>query len=73
VWWVELGAVTDPTLVAELVASRIGVLVESVRGPVRSLAVQLQDHRLLVCLDNCEQVLEAREREHLTERQESTY
>jgi predicted ATPase len=72
VWWVELGAVTDPTLVAELVASRIGVLVESVRGPVRSLAVQLQDHRLLVCLDNCEQVLEAREREHLTERQEST-
>ena len=67
-WWVELGAVTDPTLVA----SRIGVLVESVRGPVRSLAVQLQDHRLLVCLDNCEQVLEAREREHLTERQEST-
>jgi predicted ATPase len=72
VWWVELGAVTDPTLVAELVASRIGVLVESVRGPVRSLAVQLQDHRLLVCLDNCEQMLEAREREHLTERQEST-
>jgi predicted ATPase len=71
-WWVELGAVTDPTLVAELVASRIGVLVESVRGPVRSLAVQLQDHRLLVCLDNCEQVLEAREREHSTERQEST-
>jgi predicted ATPase/DNA-binding CsgD family transcriptional regulator len=58
VWWVELGAVTDPTLVAELVASTIGVLVEPVRGPVRSLALQLRDRRLLVCLDNCEQVLD---------------
>src|SRR6266508_2708015 len=58
VWWVELGAVTVPTLVAELVASTIGVLVEPVRGPVRSLALQLRDRRLLVCLDNCEQVLD---------------
>jgi predicted ATPase/DNA-binding CsgD family transcriptional regulator len=58
VWWVELGAATDPTLVAELVASTIGVLVERVQGPVRSLALQLRDRRMLVCLDNCEQVLD---------------
>jgi predicted ATPase/DNA-binding CsgD family transcriptional regulator len=58
VWWVELGAATDPAMVAELVASTVGVLVEPVRGPLRSLALQLRDRRVLLCLDNCEQVLD---------------
>jgi predicted ATPase/DNA-binding CsgD family transcriptional regulator len=58
VWWVELGAVTDAGAVAEAVASAVGVLVEPVRGPLGSLAVQLRDRRLLVCLDNCEHLLE---------------
>jgi predicted ATPase len=58
VWWVELEAVTDPTQVAEAAAATIGVLVEPVQGSLRSLAVQLRDRRTLVCLDNCEQVLE---------------
>jgi predicted ATPase/DNA-binding CsgD family transcriptional regulator len=58
VWWVELEAVTDPAQVAEVAAATIGVLVEPVQGSLRSLTVQLGDRRTLVCLDNCEQVLE---------------
>ena len=57
-WWVDLGPVTDPAIVADLVASTLGVLVEPVAGPLRALAVQLRDRELLVCLDNCEHVLD---------------
>ncbi|MEV4319511.1 LuxR C-terminal-related transcriptional regulator [Actinocrispum sp. NPDC049592] len=58
VWWVELAAVNDHTQVAELVAATLGVLVEPVQGPVRSLVAQLRDRKTLICLDNCEQVLD---------------
>jgi predicted ATPase/DNA-binding CsgD family transcriptional regulator len=58
VWWVELEAVTDPAQVAEVAAATVGVLVEPVQGPLRSLTAQLRDRQALVCLDNCEQVLE---------------
>jgi predicted ATPase len=58
VWWVELGAVTDGADVAEAVASTLGVLVEPVRGPLGSVTVALRDGRSLVCLDNCEHVLD---------------
>jgi predicted ATPase/DNA-binding CsgD family transcriptional regulator len=57
VWWVPLEAVTDPAQVAEVAAAAIGVLVEPVQGALRSLTIQLRDRRILVCLDNCEQVL----------------
>ena len=59
VWWVDLGPVTDPARVAELVAAGTRVMVEPAGGPLRALTVQLRDRRLLVCLDNCEHVLEA--------------
>ena len=59
VWWVDLGPTTDPALVAELTASTIGVMVEPVGGPRRALSLQLRDRRVLVCLDNCEHLLEA--------------
>jgi predicted ATPase/DNA-binding NarL/FixJ family response regulator len=58
VWWVELGTVTDAAEVAEVVASTLGVLVEPVRGPLGSVTVALEGRRTLVCLDNCEHVLE---------------
>ena len=58
VWWVELEAVTDPAQVAEVAAATVGVLVEPVQGSLRSLTAHLRDRRALVCLDNCEQVLE---------------
>jgi predicted ATPase/DNA-binding CsgD family transcriptional regulator len=58
VWWVELGSLTDPALVADVVATTVGVLVEPVQGPLRSLVVQSRERRMVVCLDNCEQVLD---------------
>jgi len=57
VWWVELEAVADPAQVAAVAAATIGVLVEPVQGPLRSLTPQLRGRRMLVCLDNCEQVV----------------
>jgi predicted ATPase/DNA-binding CsgD family transcriptional regulator len=58
-WWVDLGPVTDPSRVAELAAATMGVIVEPVGGPLRALTTHLQDRRLLVCLDNCEHLLDA--------------
>jgi predicted ATPase/DNA-binding CsgD family transcriptional regulator/class 3 adenylate cyclase len=58
VWWVELGSVTTSADVVEEVAEAIGVLVDPVRAPLRWLTVQLRDRRMLVCLDDCERVLE---------------
>ncbi|MGH2475685.1 MAG: ATP-binding protein, partial [Candidatus Limnocylindrales bacterium] len=59
VWWVDLGPVTDPALVAELAAAATRVMVEPVGGPVRALTLHLRNSRLLVCLDNCEHLLDA--------------
>ncbi|HYS40431.1 MAG TPA: LuxR C-terminal-related transcriptional regulator [Pseudonocardiaceae bacterium] len=53
--WVDLASTGDPVVVPELVASAVGVL----QGAVSSLARQIDDRRLLVCLDNCEHVLGA--------------
>ncbi|WP_308016295.1 helix-turn-helix transcriptional regulator [Nonomuraea aurantiaca] len=58
VWWVELAAVTDQARLAELVAARLGVLVEPLQGPVRSMTAQLRGRRALLCLDNCEHVID---------------
>src|SRR5262249_25257151 len=48
--WVELERLTDPGEVAHEVAAAVGVLSETVRGPLPSMTRQLQDHRMLVCL-----------------------
>lgn len=59
VWWVELGSVLVGSELAKEVASALDTLVEPRLGPLRSLAAQLRDRRTLVCLDNCEHVLDA--------------
>lgn len=58
VWWVDLSAVTAPALVPESVSGAIGTLVDPTGCPLSSLESQLRNRRLLLCLDNCEQVLE---------------
>ncbi|SFW71713.1 helix-turn-helix transcriptional regulator [Amycolatopsis australiensis] len=58
VWWAELDAVTGRAEVAELVAATLGVPVEPRAGAARSVANRLRDRRVLLCLDNCEQVLD---------------
>src|SRR5918912_1385547 len=50
-WLVDLGSVTDPSLVPQLAASTLGVLVEPGGDQIRSLAAQLKGKRLLLCLD----------------------
>ncbi|NUT51738.1 MAG: hypothetical protein HOV94_31250, partial [Saccharothrix sp.] len=56
--WVDLAATHDPAAVPELVAEAAGVLLAADRGAAATLARQLGDRRVLVCLDNCEHVLE---------------
>jgi predicted ATPase/DNA-binding CsgD family transcriptional regulator len=58
VWWVDLAGLTDGAAVAETAAAAIGVLVEPVRGPLRSLSGHLAGRRALLCLDNAEHVLD---------------
>ncbi len=58
IWWVELDAVTGRAEVADLVAATLGVPVEPHVGAARSVATELRGRRALLCLDNCEQVLD---------------
>ncbi|TDW15243.1 helix-turn-helix transcriptional regulator [Kribbella kalugense] len=55
VWWVDLSAVTDRTQIPDAVAAAIGLLAES--GD-RLLIGQLRTQRALICLDNCEQIID---------------
>jgi predicted ATPase/DNA-binding CsgD family transcriptional regulator len=57
VWWIELQAVSDPRTVPNVIASGVGVLIDPIGGPLRSLARHLRDRHVLVCLDNCEHVV----------------
>ncbi|HEX6329339.1 MAG TPA: NB-ARC domain-containing protein [Jiangellaceae bacterium] len=59
IWWVDLAAVTDAAEVGDAVVTAVGGLTDPGGHYVRSLAVQLRDHKALVCLDNCERVIEA--------------
>ncbi len=63
VWLVELASVSDGDLVARTIAGGIGLLVrelgESGRGVTEALGERLRSRRLLIVLDNCEQVVEA--------------
>jgi predicted ATPase/DNA-binding CsgD family transcriptional regulator len=58
-WWVELGDVADSARVATEVARALGVLVDPAQGTVASLTAQLAGRSLLLCLDNCEHVIDA--------------
>ncbi|GIH63214.1 ATP-binding protein [Microbispora siamensis] len=59
VWLVDLSTVTDPALVAETVASTMGVRDESAAGPVDALEQVLSTQRTLLVLDNCEHLRDA--------------
>ncbi len=59
IWWVELATVDDEDAVHKLVAEATGTLVDPVRGALDSLTLQLRDRNVLLCLDNCEHVLDA--------------
>lgn len=56
--FVDLGAITDPALVTSVVASALGVAVQS-DDPTPILISRLRRQRTLLVLDSCEQVIDA--------------
>jgi predicted ATPase/DNA-binding winged helix-turn-helix (wHTH) protein len=58
VFFVDLGALTDPGLVPTAVASALGIMIQA-RDPFLSLLAFLGDRRVLLLLDNCEHVIDA--------------
>jgi DNA-binding NtrC family response regulator/predicted ATPase len=59
VWFVELATVPDAGLVAQAVASALGLQEEASRPPRELLAAALARRQALLILDNCEHVVEA--------------
>jgi DNA-binding winged helix-turn-helix (wHTH) protein len=58
VFFVDLGALTDPGLVPTAVASALGFMVQA-QDPFLSLLAFLGERRVLLLLDNCEHVIDA--------------
>jgi len=58
-WLVELAPLTDPTLVAQAVASVLGVKEAPGRSIADALAAHVSERTLLLVLDNCEHLLGA--------------
>ncbi len=59
VWLIELAPLSDPQLVAQAVASVLGVKEEGGRPVVDALVKFVRDRQLLIILDNCEHVVRA--------------
>lgn len=59
VWLVELASLSDGQLVAQAVASALGVKEEAGRPVQEALAKYVKDRQLLLILDNCEHLLDA--------------
>jgi predicted ATPase/class 3 adenylate cyclase len=59
VWLVDLATLVDPSLVAQSVASALGVREQSGRPLAETLADHLHSRTLLLVLDNCEHLLES--------------
>jgi predicted ATPase/class 3 adenylate cyclase len=59
VWLIELAPLSDPQLVAQAVASVLGVKEEAGRPVIEALVKFVRDRQLLIILDNCEHVVRA--------------
>lgn len=59
VWFIELAALADPTLLPATVATVWGVQPEAGRPLLTTLGEWVQDKQLLLVLDNCEHLLDA--------------
>jgi predicted ATPase/class 3 adenylate cyclase len=59
VWFVELAALSDERLVAQAMASVVGVKEEMGRPVVEALIKFVSDRQLLLILDNCEHLVHA--------------
>ena len=59
VWLVELGELSDAALLVDVVAAQLGLRDDSARPLQDVLTEYLSSRRLLLVLDNCEQVVDA--------------
>ena len=59
VWFIELGAITEPELVPSTIAQHLGLPDRGGRTPVERLLDHIGDRRVLLVLDNFEQVVPA--------------
>jgi predicted ATPase/DNA-binding winged helix-turn-helix (wHTH) protein len=59
VWWVELAALSDGTLVPSAVARALGVQLSGDRLASDAVALLLASQRLLLVLDNCEHLTDS--------------
>jgi predicted ATPase/DNA-binding CsgD family transcriptional regulator len=59
VWFVELAPLADPSLVAQAIASTLGVREQPGRSPTETLSNYLRSRKVLLVLDNCEHLIEA--------------
>jgi predicted ATPase/DNA-binding SARP family transcriptional activator len=57
--WVELGPISDPLLVPQVVVEALGIREISLRPPLDVLSEQLRTRHLLLTIDNCEHMQEA--------------
>jgi len=58
VWFVELAPISDPALVATVVAEAVGLRETATRTALQSLIAFLKRKRLLLIVDNCEHVID---------------
>jgi non-specific serine/threonine protein kinase len=59
VWLVELGSLTDSSLIPATLAAAVGVPLQGDRAPVDSLVAALGSRQVLLVLDNCEHLVQA--------------
>src|SRR6266700_4149879 len=57
--WVDLASLSDPALVAELVAATLGYREEGGRSAVQTMVHRLCEADTFVILDNCEHLVDA--------------
>jgi len=62
VWLVELGSITDASLVPGAIAAALNVREDAQRLVLEAIADQLQDKEALIILDNCEHLLDGASR-----------
>ena len=58
IWFVELAALADPSLVAQAVATVLSIMEEPGKPITRTLTEYLKHKQLLLLLDNCEHLLD---------------
>jgi predicted ATPase/DNA-binding CsgD family transcriptional regulator len=58
VWFIELAALSDPSLIIQTIVRTLGLLEQQDTPPLEALAVYWRDKKVLLILDNCEHLID---------------